>query len=338
MNKIIRHARRFVGSFKNNNVLQNVYNYIFRVVNKRAFLKHIEFREGLSLFDYEQLSKPLPFCPFEKIKDSNYYGYVKAIKDFIGLPNAKINIEHGLYFNNEVLYFTNYDTFTTLMTFSDYRLNVIRDYGIKKRLLAIGPYIHYATPLLTQSESSDLKEKLGRILLYLPYHSTNLSDGTSPLFKEEVKMVDNIRKEHNFDSVIVCVYYRDLAYKKCIDIYKEYDFKITTAGHQYDLNFARRLRTIISLADVTVSNKVGTNLGFCIYLGKPHIVINDYPNKYNLAKQGGRICKELSDLFSKYSETITEEQFEMVDKYWGISSIKSRSQIIDFLSEKQISN
>ena len=42
--------------------------------------------------------------------------------------------------------------------------------------------------------------------------------------------------------------------------------------------------------------------------------------------------------FQMYSETITEEQFEMVDKYWGISSIKSRSQIIDFLSEKQISN
>ncbi|MGM9774734.1 MAG: hypothetical protein ACI3Y2_05995 [Candidatus Egerieousia sp.] len=333
MSEIIRLIRRIIGSLKKIDGLQNMYNFFERTVNKRTFLNQIGIREKLSLFDYEQLSKPIPFCPFEKIKDSNYYGYVRAIKDYIGQPNAEINIEHGLYFDNIVSYFTSYDTFKTLMTFSDYRLNVIRENGAKKRLLAIGPYIHYATPLLPQDESFDLKGKLGRTLLYLPYHSTNLSDGTSPMFNEEVKMIDNIRKEHKFDNVIVCVYYRDLKFKKCIDVYKEYGFKITTAGHQYDLNFVRRLKSIILLADVTVSNKVGTNLGFCIYLKKPHIVINDYPNKYNTSKQGGRICKELSDIFSEYSETITNEQYEMVDKYWGLGAIKSREQIIEFLGK-----
>lgn len=334
MNTAIKVIRRTAGWFKQINTFQNVYNFFYRLLNKRVFIKQVKIRGNLCLFDYEQLSKPLPFCPLEKIKDSNYYGYVQAIKDYIGLPNAKINIEHGLYFNNQVPYFAFYDTFPTLMTFSDYRIEVIRDFGIQKRLLTIGPYIHYAKPLVSQEEAYKIKKSLGHTLLYFPFHSTNFSNGTSPFFREEVEFIYNIKEKYKYDTVVVCVYYRDLIYKECIDVYKQFGFKITTAGHQYDLNFVRRLKSIILLADMTISNKVGTNLGFCIYLGKPHMVINDYPNKYDTSKQGGRICKELNDMFCNYSETISDDQLDIVDRYWGINSIKTKEQIIDFLTNR----
>lgn len=333
MKKIEKIFRRNVGLLKKSDLLQSLFNQVLRLKNKKKFIAEVERRSVLDLFDYEQLSQPLPFCPFEKIKDSNYYGYVKSIKDFIGDPNTKVNIEHGLYFNDSVSYYANYKTFDTIMTFSDYRLDIIRKNGINKRLMAIGPYIHYAKHLLSETELSDIKSKLGKVLLYLPFHSTNMTDGTSPQFSKEVKMVEAIRKEHSFDTVIVCVYYRDFQYKKCIDLYKSMGFKITTAGHQYDINFISRLKSIISLADMTVSNRVGTNLGFCVYLGKPHQIINDYPNKYDILKQGGRVGKELSDAFGDFQLEITKQQFDIVNKYWGLDSIKTKDQILEFLSK-----
>lgn len=49
---------------------------------------------------------------------------------------------------------------------------------------------------------------------------------------------------------------------------------MTTAGHQLDINFLNRLKTIILLSDYTCSNSIGTHTGYCVYLGKPHLVIN----------------------------------------------------------------
>lgn len=333
MKTIKKHFRHTLGLLKQIDCFQIVFNKILCLKNGKKYLSEINRRSSIDLFDYKLLSEPLPFCPFEKIKDSNYYGYVRALKEYIGLPNAKINIEHGLYFNDSVSYYANYKTFDTIMTFSDYRLEIIKKNGINKRLLAIGPYIHYAQPLLDENDFVKLKSGLGRVLLYMPFHSTNLSNGTSPQFSKEVDMVEDFKTKYGFDIVIVCVYYRDLQYKDCIKLYKEKGFKVTTAGHQLDWYFVRRLKSIISLADITVSNRVGTNLGFCIHLGKPHIVINDYPNKYDLTKQGGRVGKELSDLFAEYSEEISEKQYKAVAYYWGLHSVKTKEEIIKFLSD-----
>lgn len=326
------HVRVEIGKqLKKSTVLQASFNWFCRIKNKNVFFKEIQSRENISIFDYVNLIKSLPYCPLEKIKDSNYYGYVHAIKKYIGKSNAKINIEHGLYLNDSVSYFANYNTFDSIFTFSDYRIEVLKKHNVNKRLLAIGPYIHYAEPLLDVEDTAQLKSKLGRVLLYMPSHSTNLSNGTSPFFKREVDMVQELKVKNLYDTVLVCVYYRDFLYHECIEYYESMGFKVTTAGHQLDLNFVRRLKSIISLADCTLSNRVGTNLGFCVYMKKPHMVINDFDGKYDLDKQGGRIGFKISSVFSNYSETISEEQYAIVDKYWGLNNIKTKEELIKIL-------
>lgn len=323
--------RKEIGKvFKQSSMLQNIYNEMLKKINYNKFISLVEDRLECDLFDFETLIKPLPFCPLEKIKDSNYYGYVRAIKSYMADYDARINIEHGLYLNDSVSYFADYKTFDSICTFSDYRLHILQNHNIRKRMLAIGPYIHYAESILTQDKMQFLKKEMGRVLLYMPSHSTNLHNGTSPFFKKEVDMVVELKEKYGYDTLIVCVYYRDFQYKECIEYYKNKGFKITTAGHQLDLNFARRLKSIIMLSDLTVSNRVGTNLGFCIYLQKPHLVINDYEGKYDLSKQGGRVSKEISEAFLVYSETISKTQYNIINKYWGLDKIKSREELKSF--------
>lgn len=306
------------------------YNYILRIKNGRIYRRKIMDRKTLSIFDYENLIKPLPYYPIEKIKDSNFYGYVNSIKQYIGDSSAVISIEHGLYLDDQVSFYANYKTFDSICTFSNYRINILQNHGVKKKLLAIGPYIHYAQPLLTESEIETIKKGLGKVLLYMPSHSTNLEVGTSAFFEKELDLLDSFKDEHHFDTIIVCVYYRDFQYTNCINLYKNRGYKIVTAGHQLDIYFARRLKSIILMSDYTISNQIGTNLGFCVYLGKPHIIINDYEGKYNRNKTGYVARREIADAFAYYSPVITDKQREVCNKYWGFESVKSADELRDF--------
>lgn len=334
-NSLVLNLRKSFGKIlKSNSAFQSCYNRFFLIKNKKSFLSMIQARSKLSIFEVEELIKPLPFCPFEKIKDSNYYGYVYSIKKFINQTDAKINIEHGLYLDKEVSYFSDYKTFDTICTLSDYRVQVLKEHNVKKRLLAIGPYIHYAEGLLSEVQLKKIKEPMGKVLLYMPSHSTNFDNGTSPFFREEVDHVSTFQAKHGFDTVIVCLYYRDFQYRDCVEYYKSKGFLLTTAGHQLDLNFVSRLKSIIELADYTMSNQIGTNTGFCVYLHKPHIIINDYDGKYNKSRSGYYARREIADAFLSFHESITEEQIRVVNKYWGGDEIKTKEELLDFLNNK----
>lgn len=330
----LKSIRKSIGAFfKKSLFLQNLYNSFYLFKNKRAFICEVEKRKQFNIFACDELIKPLPFCPFEKIKDSNYYGYVHALKLYLGDENIPLNIEHGLYLDHDVSYFSGYKTFNSICTFSEYRLNILKEHGVNKRILAIGPYIHYSKSLLGVDELNEIKNNLGKVLLYMPSHSTNFDNGTSPFFHDEVDYVAEFQKQHSFDTVIVCLYYRDFQYKDCVDYYVSKGFLLTTAGHQLDLYFVSRLRSIIELADYTMSNQIGTNTGFCIYLNKPHIIINDFEGKYNVNRSGYHARREIADAFLSYNEIITEEQLSVVNKYWGLDQIKSKEELLAFLKK-----
>ena len=65
-------------------------------------------------------------------------------------------------------------------------------------------------------------------------------------------------------------------YLKCghTETYLEHGFECVTAGHIYDPFFLSRLKSIIDLATITTSNEIGTHIGYCIFMGKPHYFYN----------------------------------------------------------------
>lgn len=312
----------FVKLFKNSRVLLKAYNLYFKLINSNKFWQEINKRKKMNLFDYENLAKPIPFCPIEEIKDSNYYGHIHALKEYSGLSEIAWSIEHGLYYGNYIPLASKCKTIKKILTFSDNRANVLS--SLKKPITIIGPYVHYATPLLDESEIALLKTQLGKTLLFFPLHSTFEDEN---VYKYEVnktvRELLKIKQDNHIDTVIVNMYYYDLLNSDIARLYEEVGFKISCAGHLFDLNFINRLKTLILISDVTYSNSVGTHVGYCVYLGKPHTIICS-----DRCNSGLSDWDEINNTFITDNEKL---KYEIASKYWGFDNIKTKSELFKLL-------
>ena len=115
-------------------------------------------------------------------------------------------------------------------------------------------------------------------------------------------------------------------------------------GLKEDYDFLSRQKTFIKLSDYTISNSVGTHVGYSVALGIPHTIIKqkmeyksdskfdvkDVPNLY--LESSILQKKEVEECFLTYSEEITKEQLQVCDKYWGLSNYKTKWQMRELLT------
>ena len=106
---------------KNFSFILFIYNIFYKFKNKKIYYQEIEKRKNLSIFNYKQLSLPIPYYPIESIKDSNFYGINHSIKKYTGIKKIKQSFEHGLYFGNYIPFATFLKTTKSIITFSDNR-------------------------------------------------------------------------------------------------------------------------------------------------------------------------------------------------------------------------
>jgi len=258
-----------------------------------------------------------------------YYGLSYNIKKYINKDTHKpfnFNFEHGLYLGEN--YFSKWDlpkTTNTLLTFSDYRKSVLLNNNIHHKVYPIGPYIHYAGSFLKDFEFSVLKKELGKVLLVFPSHSTH------QFVKEQnsdFKLLNFIKGfSREFNTVLVCLYWKDISmgYHK---MYENESYLCVSAGHMFDFNFLNRLKAIIQLSDFTISNEVGTHIGYCINENKPHYIVN---SKIDYIKDEGLHYADnynnIKDVFSKEVSSITDKQIEIVNYYWGLEYKKTEEEL-----------
>lgn len=316
----------FVYILKNYNTVLLFYNLYYKIINKKSFYNQIYSRKSLSIFDYTELAKPIPYYPIEATRDSNYYGYAYSIKNKCKINKSKAlgySIEHGLYLEpNYVPIATRYKTVKKIITFSEYRKETLESEGINKNIIVVGPYISYVDSLLNAEELDSLKLKIGKVLLVFPMHSTilitvkyNIND-----FISEVKEF-----AYNYDTILVCMHYNDILKNQYIHEYVNAGFKITTAGHRFDLNFSSRLKSILLLSDYVYSNFVGTHIGFVNYLRIPQFISINENSFYTLNENEIQIA----NAFSKKNNFITQEQDDIIKKFWGIDVSKNIKKIIN---------
>lgn len=325
---------------KNSEIVLYFYNLYYRIKNKKVFFEENERRKSLSIFDYKALSKPMPYYPIEKAEDSNYYGYALAFKTYAHVDKVNASIEHGLYLGDRITIAENYRTTRRIIAMGENRVLSFKHHNVKKPVFAIGPYIHYAEPYLSDDEFKALKEELGRVLLVMPVHaskSIKVSYDNQLIYN----FIDSVEKD--FDTVLICMYFRDILNNpEIVSEYEARGYKIVCAGHMYDLSFVNRLKSIIMLSDYVVSNSHGTNTGFCTYMGKPQTIIIDntmvkHHNFYSedVKKIRDEQVKEIEGAFKEYSNNITDYQREVIDKYWGISCIKTPEELRLLLESKK---
>ncbi len=316
----------FAKTLKDSVLLSKLYNTYFRVKNKKKFLDAVSERSKMNIFDIEKLAAELPYYPIEEVKDSNFYGYAYHIKKYAGIEKLCFSLEHGLY-NDEYISPHNYlKTTKGILTFNQTRCDLLIE-KTNKPSYAIGPYIHYANSLLNDDEIMSYKKELGKVLLFFPSHSTGelTAEYNDDAVINEVKQ---FAKEHGFDTVLVNLFYYDVLYKNYADAYRNAGFKLSTAGHRYDLNFVSRLKSIIMLSDYVVGNDFGTNIGYCIYLNKPFYIL-----KNNMLDGKKGMFRQIGDIFTSYSESITKEQYDMCAKYWGFNSIKNKEELKSIINK-----
>lgn len=312
--------RKFFGKILKDNPFANaLYNAMYKIKNKKSFFRIQQERENMSIFDYKGLSERIPYYPIEFVKDSNFYGQNFWIKKYADIQHLDASIEHGLYYGDYIPYSSYCKTIKKIITFSLLRKQVLMK--LNKPVITIGPYIHYAPSLLKDEEQLSIRNNHGRILLFIPTHTTR-EGGMKYDVDENIRTLKVLAEEKEFDTIWVCMYYYDILHSDLSRQYEQAGFTIVTAGHKLDLNFLCRLKSIISLADYTVSNFVGTHVGYCIYMQKPHWIIN--PLDYSTASKD---FIEITRAFLSYSETITKEQNEVVAKYWGFDQIKTSDDL-----------
>ena len=275
----------------------------------------------------------LKSSPSEEVYRANmYYGIGKTLQMYSGIDSSvKACIEHGLYFGS---YYNNFELESSglpaLLSFSDIRLGHIRKRSSVPMCL-IGPYIAYSTDYLDDLQFQIAKEQLGKTLLVFPSHSIESTDKwfDVDLFVDEIIRIKTLAR---VDTVLISVYFHDLG-STYVSRYEDAGFTVVTSGLREDVNFLRRQRTLIELSDLTMSNSVGTHVGYCVYLKKPHYIFNqkiacsfstgaDEIEMSESAQDSARIEKhEVERYFSSFSHNVSMSQREICGKYWGFDYV-----------------
>lgn len=314
---------------------------IFDFMNILIWIKYFLFKakinrkSKLGIYEYNKIAEKHFFCDFNYVGANSTYGHSVAIKKYIDLSGRGGSsfgfvhgvIEHGLYFGN--LYIEKEvegNNLPTIFTFSEKRKNVLKKVTSKK-IEVVGPYIQYVSSLYSNEYGKEIKKENGKTLLLMPSHGMRKLE---PVFDVEsfCDEAERIRNKLNFTTVIVCLYWMDIQ-RGYGALYEDKGYRVVTAGYWKDPNFLPRLRFIIDISDLLVTNSVGTFVGYSIYLNTPVYVFHqeiDYIGDKAIQFESYRgdcvdtsVCEQnyVASYFSSLEETINKNQIDIVEEYWG---------------------
>ena len=294
--------------------------------------KYHSFRlRKIDYFQYNTLTNisfPLP----KFFASVTSYGNYKAISKLKRSPFNFLTeyLEHGVSFSENPISVTHFGYFNRpfikkIYTFGNVRKVLIESYlkekNLKRKVISIGPYIKGAKFFKAENELIKIKAEYGKILLVFPSHSTHTVDS---IYSHDEFIAEIKRIATNFDAVFMCLYWKDVQIGKA-NLYETEGFKVVTAGYGNDPAFLSRLKDLIEISTQTMSNNIGTHIGYSVCMGKPHYLYaqeSEYVNagtstKIDIDPSFKEIKKQFRIQFGTYSEVITPGQLELVKKYWG---------------------
>jgi len=319
---------------------------------RKGYLQEIQNRSQLPLTAINQLSKNISILSaysLELHQPNDFYGHATALKkyaDFSPDYQLKFIIQHGIVFADHMFGMEDVTEIPSFVTLGKHRAEIIKKYkvnraaregalGYKSHTFVIGPYIHYASPYLSTTETNQEKKRLGNCLTIFPAHSS-LEIRTHYDVEKFAKKIQKIATE--FDSVRICLYWKDILHG-IAKPYQKLGFECVTAGHVLDPNFLPRLKSIIETSSYTASNSIGTHTGYCIHLNKPNYI---FRQKFNFTGRKSEVELTESDqddrpyaAFTTFTKKITVQQRKVVDFYWGTSQIKTKKQMRDLFKKTE---
>ena len=265
--------------------------------------------------------------------ESLHYGHLRSLFEYGDISPKKAiyfpAIEHGCFFTPRIYG----DVNGSVAAMGSYRKDVLRKAYPETPIFMLGPYIHYATSYYDNEKLARLKKKFSKTLMIFPQHTIETATNAKYDMQEFIRGIIT-KVAPDFNTVAACLYWKDFD-TELYDILRANGIEIMSAGYRWDYNFIRRLKTIIALADVAISNSIGTHLGYCAFYGKPfkYIDSNIKISEKGIPPLNENERREINTLGNAFSKELTiQEQRDACEPYWGFGEIKSKEEI------KEISN
>lgn len=199
--------------------------------------------------------------------ESDLYGNLQAIMQYAEIPDKDKKyfpiISHA---GCMLLYTPTFLYKSAVIMQGEYYKRKIHERAPYVPVFSIGPYIHYVQGIYNSEQLKKEKERIGKMLLIFLPHSI---ESAKREYNRYV-FIDNILNEYEskFQSIWCCIYWADI--NKSICEYAESNgIHVVTAGFRFDVEFNRRLKTILELSDAVVVGDVGTFVAYALYMGKP---------------------------------------------------------------------
>jgi hypothetical protein len=271
---------------------------------------------------------------------NDYYGHATLLKKYAGFPAARplpVSVVHGLRFDGRVWKYDFSELHTTGFVASPWHVDGLRG-QVEIDVLAVGPLIHYAVGLWNAEQLAAVRGKLGRILLVYPVHSTHWvdTDYDASRFCAQIEAA-----AANFDSVVVCLYWRDVLRGR----HREYmarGFLCVTNGHMFDVQFLERQRSLMEACSGLLTNGMGTHVGYAVYLGKPvQLLLSDVsysvrgPGTIVESDSADRIIRKFAAVFAAGPLVLSQDQRDLAGFYWGFGSERSVVEMAQLFEESE---
>lgn len=311
----------------------------FRIIQSekqfRARIKQLVGRETLAPED-------IPLVP------SNWgYGHEHWLKRYAGYEgDIFATIEHGVYFGDQVLGYGNpiHEEWQigSIITYGNYRGELLRKAYPNNHIYTIGPYINYAPT--NKAFLLELQTKLDnskRTITLFPAHSVETARRVFDHGSLIEKTLEYARKAE-CENKMVCLRLIDCE-SALARRYQEAGFEVVSCGLSSP-GFLPRQRAILECSDVTLSNDLGTHVGYSLALGKPHYAID--PIGIDIIDEGLKDLNVLNidtlrrqkDEFAAIFEadtscSVSQAQKEFVEYYWGVSAKRDSATVCNILQE-----
>lgn len=317
-----------LGKYYRNNLLNYNFICIYKNGKFEKYAINTAIDEGYDL------------CPYNM-----WYGHGNSIKNYCGYKGSScLQIEHGVYLTDYTPKDQMNKKFPGIITFGDAGYKRLKK-DMNQDIIKVGPYINYANILYPNEFMTHIKKILGKTLLIFPSHSTWSLQVDYDIDKF-IKYIKNIVLQNRIQSVIVCMFSRDI--ERGINKYFENNgFIVVTCGYRGDINFLNKQKTLINLADYVISNVAGTYLGYSIFLGKPITLYNQELDKTLIKKDledeflsKWKLIDEFYTMqqnvimqeFCEFNEFITKNQYDIANLHWGFDYIKTKKEMKDILN------
>lgn len=309
-------------------------DYFSWLLNYGVFWRHkkIKIRGTESLLDYKDVIEENTVFYLTPFPMTRFYGFEYTIENYSGVTRRVFaDNEHGLNVGKKESTQKIETDAPLVFTLGQYRTTLLNKTG-DYMICNIGPYIHYAHSILSQTEIDIFKRKFGKTLVVFPSHSIESTEwervsGFDVFIEEYVK-------KHNIKTVIISMFFIDIQ-KGYHHVYEEKGYEIFCAGHRHNADFLDRQKALLKVADYVVSEGVGTHIGYCLAMNVP---VQIYKNDNKLITSNSEeeidynLIENIASSFYDYSDRITEAQIEIGNYYFGLDSLKSREEMREIIS------